>query len=908
MASLGGHLSRSSRDLPRPRRRVLSTRSPMQCPCARMREHAAHDRSARLRPGGATPSSTRSTRARSRIPAPTARATCAGSPRVWITSATSAPTRSGCRPSTRRRMADGGYDVAGYEDVDPRFGTLADAVALIAAAHERGLKLLMDVVPCHTSIEHPWFADHPERYVWADGDAPPNNWVASFGGPAWSRDEASGRWYLHSFYPEQPDLDWRRADVRAAIGRSLRFWLRLGVDGFRLDAIDRLLKDPQLRDDPPASAPPALPEHGDAGLLDHVNSRNAPDIGIALEALRHAAGDDTLLVGEVYLPAAQLAPYLAHVDTAFAFELLHAPWDAAAVRGAIEAALDPGGAAGRVAWVLSNHDFPRLPDRVGARNTRAAALLALTLPGPVFVYQGDEIGMADGPGGDPPHDRAGRDRHRHPMRWDDDAPHGGFTAAGAQPWLPAIAVTGGGVAQQSGDPGSVLSLYRDLIAARRALGAGARVRRRRRRRRARLPPRGPPPRRAEHERRAAAGAAGGGHRRARDAPGATSRGSAGARAAAPGGGVPGRNPLVRFVTNRVWSRHGTRDRHGSGNDRHGAARRWMRRRFLLQRGGHAALVHLQRAERRPAEDRRSLLEAVRRQVRHQVRVPALAGRPAARAARPPPRRQGQHDGPARARRRLDRRVRERRLARARAAEHGEGRVGERVRLGPADRALQEPPLHGADLVQHRAAVVPQGSRPEPAQDLGRAARPGREARAVEGALRGAGQPLRGPRRARQPAHRVRRHVDPRRSDDHQARQGADRARAADPRPPVALAGAPVEPDDDGRGRRTARVRRSERREQHELHDQLPLRLSVGEVQPAGAGHLQGDGRGEVPAGRSRQAEQAADRRHQHRHLRVLQAQGGGVRGGGVPRQAREPARGRDPRRAAAGALGPLRPP
>lgn len=369
-------------------------------------------------------------------------------------------------------MADGGYDVVGCEDVDPRFGTLADAAALIAAAHDRGLRLLMDVVPCHTSIEHPWFADHPERYVWAGGDAPPNNWVASFGGPAWSRDAASGRWYLHSFYPEQPDLDWRRADVRAAIGRSLRFWLRLGVDGFRLDAIDRLLKDPQLRDDPPASAPPVLPEHGDAGLLEHVNSRNAPDIGIALEALRGAVGDDTLLVGEVYLPAAQLAPYLAHVDTAFAFELLHAPWDAAAVRGAIEAALDPGGAAGRVAWVLSNHDFPRLPDRVGARNTRAAALLALTLPGPVFVYQGDEIGMPDGPGGDPPHDRAGRDRHRHPMRWDDAAPHGGFTAAGAQPWLPAIAVEGGGVAQQSGDPESVLSLYRDLIAARRALGAG----------------------------------------------------------------------------------------------------------------------------------------------------------------------------------------------------------------------------------------------------------------------------------------------------------------------------------------------------------------------------------------------------------------------------------------------------
>jgi alpha-glucosidase len=367
-------------------------------------------------------------------------------------------------------MADGGYDVAGYEDVDPRFGTLADADALIAAAHDHGLALLMDLVPCHTSIEHPWFREHPERYVWSDRDGPQNNWIASFGGAAWSRDERSGRWYLHSFYPEQPDLDWRREDVRNAVGAALRFWRARGVDGFRLDAIDRLMKDPQLRDDPPASAPPVLPEHGDAGTLEHVNSRNAPDIGVALAALREAVGDATLLVGEVYLPAAQLAPYLEHLDCAFAFELLHAPWDAAAFRAAIAAALDPAGAAGRIAWVLSNHDFPRLPDRYGAGNARAAALLALALPGAVFVYQGDEIGMADGPGAvDRPHDRAGRDPYRHPMRWDDGAPHGGFTNATATPWLPAIAVAGGGVAQQATDPDSMLSLYRDLIAARREL-------------------------------------------------------------------------------------------------------------------------------------------------------------------------------------------------------------------------------------------------------------------------------------------------------------------------------------------------------------------------------------------------------------------------------------------------------
>jgi alpha-glucosidase len=363
-------------------------------------------------------------------------------------------------------MADGGYDVAGYTDVDPRFGTLADADALICAAHDRGLRVLFDVVPCHTSIEHPWFREHPERYVWSDRDGPQNNWLASFGGRSWSRDPVSRRWYLHSFYPEQPDLNWRRDDVRAAMADVLRFWIARGVDGFRLDAIDRLMKDPRLRDDPPASAPPALPEHGDVATLDMRHSRNAPDVGEALAILRAGAGSGALLVGEVYLPAAKLAPYLEHVDVAFAFELLHAPWAAAPVRAAIGAGLS----AGRVAWVLSNHDFPRLPDRVGPANVRAAALLALTLPGPVFVYQGDEIGMADGPGREPPDDRAGRDRHRHPMRWDDGAPHGGFTTG--EPWLPAIEVAGGGVAAQSSEPDSVLALYRDLVALRRGLGEG----------------------------------------------------------------------------------------------------------------------------------------------------------------------------------------------------------------------------------------------------------------------------------------------------------------------------------------------------------------------------------------------------------------------------------------------------
>jgi glycosidase len=367
-------------------------------------------------------------------------------------------------------MADGGYDVADYTGVHPRLGTLADADALIAQAHRLGLKVLFDAVACHTSIEHPWFRERPEFYVWSDRDGPQNNWRATFGGPAWSRDPHGRGWYLHSFYPEQPDLDWRNPAVAGAFGGALCFWLDRGVDGFRLDALDRLLKDRQRRDDPPRGPhdPPGLPE-GDpeVAALRQVHSRNAPDVGVALAQLRAAVGD-ALLVGEVYLPTAGLAPYLEHLDAAFSFELFHGAWEAGAVRAALAAAHELR-ARGEVAWVLSNHDFPRLPARVGDANVRAAALLLLTLPGPVFVYQGDEIGMGDGPGRGPaaqPDDRHGRDAHRHPMQWD-ATPGGGFTTG--TPWLPLVDPQTRSVAAQEDDPSSMLHLYRDLVAVRRRL-------------------------------------------------------------------------------------------------------------------------------------------------------------------------------------------------------------------------------------------------------------------------------------------------------------------------------------------------------------------------------------------------------------------------------------------------------
>jgi alpha-glucosidase len=358
-------------------------------------------------------------------------------------------------------LADMGYDVADYEHVDPVYGDLNAFDALLAAAHDRGLRLLMDLVPCHTSIEHAWFREHPDWYIWSGRDGPANNWRASFGGIAWSPDpyERGLGWYLHSFYPEQPDLDWRNPEVVAAMQDVIRLWLGRGVDGFRLDAIDRLVKDADLRDDPPASAPFALPLQEEYAELEHLYSTNSPDIHEALAAIREAAGD-AMLVGEVYLPAAQVTPYLQHLDLAFAFELFHAPWEQA------HAAIDATQAAlGRsAAWVLSNHDFPRVATRWGREHVRDAAELLLTLPGTAFVYQGEEIGMADGPGASPPIDRAGRDGARHPMQWDGSR-SGGFSTG--TPWLPMVDPAERNVADQRDDPDSLLNLYRRLIAARR---------------------------------------------------------------------------------------------------------------------------------------------------------------------------------------------------------------------------------------------------------------------------------------------------------------------------------------------------------------------------------------------------------------------------------------------------------
>lgn len=366
-------------------------------------------------------------------------------------------------PSPNR---DFGYDISDYTAIAPEYGTLDDFDALTTAAHARSLKVILDFVPCHTSTQHPWFRERPDFYFWAD--SPPNNWQAAFGGSAWERDPHTGRYYLHSFFPEQADLNWRNPEVRAAVTKALEFWLARGVDGFRLDAIDRLMKDPDLRDDPPATEPFPLPLHPEYSRLAHVHSANAPDIGTALSAIREAVGETTLLIGEAYLPTSQLGPYRETLDILFAFEAMNAGPDAERLKRTISEAAETR----KAGWVLSNHDFTRFATRFGD-NLRAAATLFLSLPGPAFLLHGDELGVPDGPGTSPPLDRHDRDRFRHPMPWD-DSPNNGFTAG--TPWLPAFTPPEGSVAAQAREPGSVLALFRRLIALRSRRSAGFRFR------------------------------------------------------------------------------------------------------------------------------------------------------------------------------------------------------------------------------------------------------------------------------------------------------------------------------------------------------------------------------------------------------------------------------------------------
>jgi alpha-glucosidase len=393
-------------------------------------------------------------------------------------------------------MADFGYDISDYCDVDPRFGTLDDFDELVAAAHERGIRVIVDLVPNHTSDRHPWFVESrsdrtsPKRdwYVWADpapGGGPPNNWRSVFWRrqpEAWTLDPRTRQYYLHSFLPEQPDLNWWNPEVRAAFDEILRFWLDRGVDGFRIDVAHRMARDPDLRDNPAwALAPAEQRIHWTDD--DAPGDEDWPEVHEILRGFRRTldAYDARMAIGEVFIldPGRLVRYYGADADElhlAFNFSFLRAPWSSGAFRAEVETfeRLLPAGA-----WpdyTLSNHDNPRAVSRyapggdlgTGRRRARLAALMLLTLRGTPFLYYGEEIGMADGP--IPPErvvDVAGRDPERTPMQWD-GSPSAGFTSSD-RPWLPVAPETATvNVAAQLDDPASMLAFTRDLIRRRRA--------------------------------------------------------------------------------------------------------------------------------------------------------------------------------------------------------------------------------------------------------------------------------------------------------------------------------------------------------------------------------------------------------------------------------------------------------
>ena len=396
-------------------------------------------------------------------------------------------------------MADFGYDISDFCGVDPRFGTLDGFDALVQEAHARGLKLILDFVPNHTSDRHPWFVQSrsarsdPRRdwYIWRDpapGGGPPNNWLSNFGGPAWAFDATTGQYYCHSFLKEQPDLNWRNPEVRAAMYEVLRFWLRRGVDGFRVDVLSQIIKDAQFRDNPPN--PDFAPGQDPFFRWLMLYNTDLPEVQPIVAEMRRVvdafsdARSSRVLIGELYLPLPRLVAYyglnaagvLEGVQLPFNFQLISTEWQAARIDRFVrdyEAAL-PAGA--QPNWVLGNHDRPRIASRVGPQMARLAAMLLLTLRGTPTLYYGDEIGMTDVPipadeVQDPfeknkPGMGLGRDPERTPMQWS-AAEHAGFTAG--TPWLrPAADWPTNNVEAQSHDAGSMLALYRRLIALRRA--------------------------------------------------------------------------------------------------------------------------------------------------------------------------------------------------------------------------------------------------------------------------------------------------------------------------------------------------------------------------------------------------------------------------------------------------------
>jgi alpha-glucosidase len=388
-------------------------------------------------------------------------------------------------------MADFGYDISNYTDIDPTFGTMRDFDRLLDEIKLRGLKLILDFVPNHTSNQHPWFAesrssrDSRKRdwYLWHDPSpdgGPPNNWLSNFGGSAWELDPLTAQYYYHSFLKEQPDLNWRNPAVVEAMHDVLRFWLRKGVDGFRIDVLWMLIKDDQWRDNPPnPQFRSGMPRFSSQIPL---YTTDRPEVQPIVAGLRGVTNEfeDRVLIGEIYLPLNRLMTYygkdLDGVQLPFNFQLLQTVWDAVVIANLIEqyeTALPPGGWPN---WVLGNHDNPRIASRVGIDQARIAAMLLLTLRGTPTMYYGDELGMLNVP---IPADRVqdplekrvpgkglGRDPCRTPMLWD-ATPYAGFSKH--PPWLPVTPDHSTINAEyEDHEPVSFLALYRALLSIRKS--------------------------------------------------------------------------------------------------------------------------------------------------------------------------------------------------------------------------------------------------------------------------------------------------------------------------------------------------------------------------------------------------------------------------------------------------------
>jgi alpha-glucosidase len=384
-------------------------------------------------------------------------------------------------PVYKSPLVDAGYDIAGFTDIEPRFGTLADFDRMVAETHRRGMKLIMDFVPNHTSDQHPWFIesrssrDNPKRdwYIWRDGKpdgSPPNNWIDNTKQSAWAWDETSGQWYYHLFLSSQPDLNLRNEEVVQQIEKDMLFWLDRGIDGFRMDSAMNLVEDAFLRDEPMDDDIDA----GPPGWMDHVFSSDRPETHDLIARFRRLLDShgSHVFVGEVMAPLARLMTYYGRrapmLHMPFNNQVMKTePWNARKVDASIEQFMLLLPDDGWPNWVLGSHDVPRLATRLGQAQARVASLLLLTLPGTPFVYYGDELGLErsefDPEDAFDPYEEygLGRDAERGPMPWTAEE-NAGFTEN--EPWLPLAGnYRDCNVEVQRADPRSILHLHRELI-------------------------------------------------------------------------------------------------------------------------------------------------------------------------------------------------------------------------------------------------------------------------------------------------------------------------------------------------------------------------------------------------------------------------------------------------------------